>query len=344
MMIAGAAGIVAFLGILALHSMTFPDNRSPLAFVARTSGATLFSGDYSIILHYLAVLLGENIGFWFLVGNGVICASRLCWDSGTRSKGMALLSFSLPLLALAIYRDAYPYFFPFILAPVAVLAGFGAAQLSAVFKPLALTLLSISAIVAYVRALAHDNLHQRAVLAQVHRLFPQPVPYIDHTSMVSSYPKQGIFMSRWGMSDYRRKGEPIMLQIVSVKQPRFLLVTRDLLDVEKLDPAFSQSRRFGLLASDVRTLKDNYQRYWGPIYLPRLKLHGSGTLTVYIPGRYRLEAAGPVQFGSTVVGPGAVLSLHAGAYRFRTDGLASLRWAAPAPPRSRPPDRLFDGF
>jgi hypothetical protein len=304
----------------------------------------MFSGNYATLATYLPALLIKNVGFWLFVAAGVASACKFARNSETRRQGLELISFALPLLAFAVYRDVYPYFFPFILAPLAVLAGFGATRLVPLWRAAGLALIAASAVSAFLQGHLHGNSHQRVVLSEIHRLFPRPVPYIDHTSMVSSYPKQGIFMSTWGMTDYRRQAKPIMQDIIIERQPKFLLVTRALLDVEKLDPTWSQRLPSGLLAEDVQALNDNFVRYWGPIYLPALKLNGAGMLAVRIEGPYRLEQGSSIEIAGRRLAPGETVELKAGNYRFRATRPAVLRWAAPPPPTSAPPARLFDGF
>lgn len=343
-LLSAAAGIGSFVAIVGLHSTTFPSVASPLAFVARTSGATMVSGDYSSLMHYLPASIIRNVGFWLFTVAGIVGAGQLTRRPETRGQGLELLCFALPLMAFGIYRDVFPYFFPFILAPVAVLAGFGAMRATFLIRAAGIALLAASAVTAYVQGQLHGNAHQRLVLAVIHRLFPNPVPYIDHTSMVASYPKQGIFMSVWGMTDYRRQGRPIMKEILTGQQPKFILVTRQLLDVENIDPAASQRSRLGLFAKDVEVLRDSYVRYWGPIYLPGLRMHGRGVASVNIAGPYRLEHGSSVELAGSRLKRGEVVRLGAGNYPFRADEPALLRWAAPPPPSTPPPGRLFDGF
>jgi putative flippase GtrA len=343
-LLSAGAAVGSFLAILTLHATTFPSVASPFAFVARTSGATLFSGSYAILITYLPTIVIRNVGFWLFTVAGVVGACQLTRRPEVRRQGLELLSFALPLLAFGIYRDFYPYFFPFILAPVAVLAGFGAMRMPLMIRAPGLILIAASALSAYWQGLSHGNSHQRSVLAEIHKLFPKPVPYVDHTSMVASYPKQGFFMSSWGMTDYRRRATPVMPDIVARQQPKFILATRPLLDVEGLDPATSQKSPRGLLAEDVRTLQKNYVRYWGPIFLPGLRLDGAGILNVHIEGAYRLEQGRSVELAGRMINRGEIIRLGAGNYRFRATEPAILRWAVPAPPSSTPPERLFDGF
>lgn len=340
--------LVSFVGIIGLHAATFADPASPLAFVARTSGATMLGRDYSILLEFLRPALTANVAFWFILVFGILRAIALALEPVNREKGLMLLTLSLPLLSPLVYRDVYPYYYPFMLAPAAVLAGFGISRLfafrSGLYAWLALTIMALTVVWNYSVSLEQQNSQQRRVLAEIHRLFPQEVPYIDHTSMVASFPKQGFFMSRWGMTDYRNAGQPVMAAIIAQHQPRFLLATRALLNVENMDPEKSQRKRYGLLAEDVRALKANYLRYWGPIYLPGFRLHGNGTHPVSIAGRYKLEASGPVTIDNRSVYPDSMIELSAGDHRYIAEDLATFRWAAPPPPGERIPTQLFIGF
>ena len=60
----------------------------------------------------------------------------------------------------------------------------------------------------YVRVLMQDNSEQRATLAAVHEIFPEPVAYIDRCSMISRYNKVGFFMASWQIAEYLEKTYP----------------------------------------------------------------------------------------------------------------------------------------
>jgi putative flippase GtrA len=345
-LLSGVTALASFLAIIGLHAITFPDHASPFAFVARTSGATLLGGDYSIFLVYFTASLSGNLAFWVLLGAGVVGAAALTRSPIRRHDGLILLCLGLMLLTPLIYRDTYPYYYGFMIAPGAVLAGLGYALVSDIrnglYARLALAFLATSAVSTYVVSLRQDNAWQYRTLAIIHRLFPQPVPYIDHTSMVSSFPKQGIFMSGWGMSDYRHTGKAIMPAIIEGRQPRFVLVTRDLLDIDQIDPRASEAQPYGLLAEDVLALKANYLHYWGPLYLPGLLIAGDGNRRVRIAGRYRVNAA--VTIDGQGLEPGATVYLAAQQHRFHAPQPVTLRWDAPPPPAGKPPAQLFNGF
>lgn len=346
--VAALIALATFVIASSLHAATFPETASASAFVARTSGTLLFSGDYSITLSSLRGAGLANFGFWALALVGLGSAASLVRDPARRHEGLTLLALTLPLLSLTLYRDVYPYFFPFILPPIAVLAGYGFSRLydgrNRFYARLLLATMIVSASICYVQSLRQDLDSQRRVLTVVHDLFPSPVGYIDHTSMVSTFPKQGFFMSRWGMTDYRAAGHPVMARVIRDTQPRFLLVTRALLDVEGMDPARSQQNPLGLLADDVSALQRSYLRYWGPIYLPGFRLPVSGTQHVEIAGPYRLDATSAVTINDRLVSPGQTIDLEIGAYTFRAPAAAELRWAASPPPQWSAPEELFHGF
>ncbi len=350
----GVAACVTFVAILALHSASLADQASPTSFLGRTGGATLFTWDYTIISAYAVPILIRNMIFWFLIACALLALlfgkNQLRW-----TYRIALSSFAFTLTVPLIYSDVYPYYHPFLIAPVAVLAGFGFGWIqdflsSAPHRTRNMALFVVISLLLAGAALSaawrlDDRLEkQRGLLTQVHALFPEPVPYIDHTSMVSSFPKKGIFMSNWGMTDYRAADEPIMGAIIARDQPRFILQTRGTLAVDEISPEQSEAAARGLLAADVRSLRDNYQRYWGPIFLPGKVLSGNGTMDILIAGDYRAEATSPIVIAGSNVQPGETMHLEPGEYRYSAAGDARLVWDAPPPPASEPPANLFSGW
>ena len=243
-----------------------------------------------------------------------------------------------------IYSEVYPYFHPFLIAPISVLAGFGYARLRCVTRTALLVLLLFGAASAVWHRIDNGLAQQRATLALVHSLFPHPVPYIDHTSMVSSFPKKGFFMSRWGVTDYRKSGHPVMAATVRNDQPAFMLQTRALLAVDRITPEDSQRSEYGLFGADLDVLRDNYIRYWGPLFLPGKMLTGSGRTRIEIGGAYRVEGQGRLVANGRSYSDGEIVRLNPGEYAYAADGPLRLFWAAPPPPATPPPASLFSGW
>ena len=103
-----------------------------------------------------------------------------------RDERLALAAFLAPLLVLFFYRNTFPYFFVFLLAPIAVAIapalGWARKRYGAV--PLALLLTAGPLLLALQepRSVIDD---QSAMIDYVHREFPEPTGYLDYSGMIS---------------------------------------------------------------------------------------------------------------------------------------------------------------
>lgn len=350
---AGAA-LLSFGGFYLAHRLTFADPASTLAFLERTTGKTLVERDFSFVTATLRLALLQNPVFWLSALGGLLaCVFGIARSRGRDADRWTVLAFAAPLGSLLVYSESYVYFYPFILPPVAVLCGIGCAGLRRRgghgIAILATVLLVATLGAQYVSCLARDNQGQRQLLEVVHRAFPEPTPYIDRTSMVSAYPKRGFFMSFWGMTDYYRQGDPVMREILVRDQPRFLLANRRMLELDDLAPDEHGPGHFGLFEEDVATLRQNYIRHWGALYVAGKRVAAarapsSTVFEILVAGRYTVEAEDPVRLDGVRVQPGDVVDLAQGRHSLQTIGGGSaevtLRWgenlyrpAAPAPDR-----------
>jgi hypothetical protein len=212
----------------------------------------------------------------------------------------------------------------------------------------------VSMTVNYASALARDSSAQRQTLAAVHRMFPEPVPYIDRCSMVSAYPKTGFFMSVWGMSIYYRRGEPIMRSILEQDQPRFLLANRRMLELDDLGPEEHGPEHFGLFKEDLVVLQANFVHHWGAIYVAgkRLVLPGDRserTFDILVEETYTLESPLAVTLDGQPLAPGETIALEQGRHTMSAageGGEAVLKWGEHLyrPDEAAPEGPLFTGF
>ncbi len=261
-----------------------------------------------------------------------------------------LVALSLPLLSVVVYRNAFPYFFPFVSPPFMVLAAVGAAGLRRQGRlvPVVAAMLALATLQA-VLAWREDNAAQRATLAEVHRLFPTPVPYIDPHGMVSSFPMQGFFMSTWGLDSYRAAGVPRFATIIADARPPLLLANRATM---ALAVRYGASRPGALLPEDQQVLHETYVHHAGTIWLAGRALTGTGgalRFTMPFAGHYRLEASGPVTIDGAAITPGTVLSLDASPHVLIAGNGIALRlvWATESPDEALPDlpeDGLYSGF
>jgi hypothetical protein len=292
--------------------------------------------------YFTRTLAGDWVT-WAFVAIGAVVALRRDWRAAL---------FVLSLLPLLFYRNAFPYYYVIMLAPASVLAAIGVDQLRRiahhrasggdwlpviVSAPLALQAgLNLA-------ELRHDGQNdQRATVEAVHAIFPEPVPYIDHSGMIASFPKVNVLMSSWAIENYVSGGKGFMSSAISARRPPMLLANAAI-----LQPGSAAFDR--LLAEDRQYIESYYLRYWGAIYIAGAEADiDSGDairLEVPFPGRYRLDAAHPVVINGIRHESGAEIVIAEGrapyAVTVGSEKAQSVRlvWAdaLPRPPGDLPP-------
>jgi hypothetical protein len=195
----------------------------------------------------------------------------------------------------------------------------------------------------------HRPQAQRAALAAIHTIFPEPVHYIDGNAVVASFPWSGFFMSRWGIDNYRAAGRPVFAGIVARDQPPLLIADTPSLQAA-LVPGHPVIPEGELLPGDTAFLKAHYVQLWGMLFVPGKRFsaaaQGDEAFDIAVAGDYRLEAAGPAELDGQAIAPGAVVNLGLGSHRLAVApgaGEAVLRWAKALPPAAEPVE-LSDFF
>ncbi len=348
-------GVVAALltgALMYLHDLALPTT-------GPVTGQTLTSRTFRPLLDvtflprwdYLAESFQVDAATWIVIAAGLVFAVlRRRWAA------VACASSLLPLL---FYRNSFPYYYPVILAPVCVLASVAIEELERIatrgrdsappyWLPAAACIpLVLQAGVNLSWNLVDAVARERAVVAAVHQIFPQPVPYIDHSGMIASFRKVNFFMSTWGVSLYRERGISFMREALARDRPPLLLANR-----EELEPG---SAAFGmLLPEDQQLIRRFYLPYWGPIRVAgaqaMVPAHDTVQVALPFPGRYRLESAVALQVNGVkrapqeeveITGISAALSAPAA----NESVLARLVWAAAEPPPvEAPPSWVYLGL
>ena len=232
--------------------------------------------------------------------------------------------FTLPILSIFFYRNAYPYFFPFIVAPLMIVVSIGAQEVSQnVSRLFARSSISILVIYMVICTLGHaflysfhNQISQREIIATIHTIFPEPTPYIDRNSMISSYPKCGFFMSKWGIENYRRKGKPIFAQVLEECEPKFLIInSRQLVSVMIRRPP--KDPLLSLFDQDAKVLRANFIHHWGYIWVAG-KSFGPGIsaikFNIAIEGTYTVESPQPVTINGQQYKGGDYIFLSRGSH------------------------------
>lgn len=288
-----------------------------------------------------------------LVAGAIGVTIAIIWaKGGDRCRLLAVAGGGATLLCLPFYRNAFPYFFPFIMPPAMLLVAWIVEWSSLLRGRIGVMVLAISMLVPAAMVAKtwseRGRPPQRQVVARVHEVFPQPVSMIDHSHMIGSFPKRGFFMSTWGMANYRAN-PPIFANILQRETvPLLLLDSPRLAEAVGTLPARDPSDR--LHDEDRAILRENFIPHWGPIWVAGKRIEpagSSGQFEILIPGDYTLEGD-RLTIDGKQLDNGNVVQLVKGRHSFvaRSPTSRILRWGnnlrKPAGPEPTGP--LFVGF
>lgn len=313
--------------------------------------------------------LMNDLEVWaFLAAGGILTVLGL---ASTREANwfvrLEIAALAAPLGALLFYRNSFPYFYGFLMAPVSILVAVAWQALTTtrlegrtgpvgpMIKFLAIVILLFNLInQSTLRPWDKPLENQRHVLGTIHRMFPEPVPYFDGSSNIASYPQAGFFMSTWGMDSYRTAGKRAFARAIGEKSPPLLIANHLLLDLEY--KVYKPEMHYGhrLFAEDRAALEAAYIHHWGLIYVAgtRVALEDPAqatTANIAIGGLYTLEAEHPVVMDGRLVKPGESLALVRGPHLFTSPDaplLVTLRFGEDLyrPSEPAPEMPLFLGF
>ncbi|MGE4545479.1 MAG: glycosyltransferase family 39 protein [Pedobacter sp.] len=365
---------VLFISSLALTfglGFKLHQNMLPLPAVPTNQSLAHHASSKAIILseffprwEYFAGTLRNNPIIWALLGVGIIY-TILTLTKRQGKNGFLVLSFLVPLFSLPFYRNAFPYYYVFVIAPAVIFCGIlphylmqdfrktGSKALLLLFALISLPIAAGAGIHIF-KAFDRGNRSQAELLSQIHKMFPDPVPYIDGCSAVASYPKAGLFMSTWVMEEYLAAGKPVFRRILQEKRPQFLLVNIPYLDFDfpRENPFFKTN--YDLLEEDRKTLEENFVPYWGMILVPGKTLHFNRAgeqqiIEILIAGDYVLESNEQVFIDNAQKASGETIILSNGLHKVQAmtnNQTIVLRWSKVnyAPPTPSPTMSIFFGF
>lgn len=350
--IAGITGLVGYATLWQVHAASLaPD--APVASVAAHGpgyldkawdafNTVILSQSFFPRADYAVDWLGFSLFALALCLGGLFNFSRSEDANAAAPSPLAMLLFAAPLATLLFYRNAFPYFFPFILLPAALAAALGSSRL----KPGPLRVAVVAGMIVMMllqvpHSLSKGQSAQRETARVVHLLFPEPVKYIDRSSMIPSFPKIGPFMSTWGMESYLAGPGDAFVSAVAEHQPPLLLLNSPVLQ-EAVDPG-GPSLECGSTAARLRprdeaVLRENYIAHWGPVWVAGKTLSfNSGTFEILIAGPYTLECRGDRVVDGQTRTCGSVITLARGEHSWDGEE-ARLRWGNTlAVPKQLPP-------
>lgn len=228
---------------------------------------------------------------------------------------------------VSFYANSFPYFYAFILPPVAVALSIG---LSAMARSLGLAIvvvaLSAQAVVSSEATPRHVLPAQKQLLHAVHQIFPEPVAYFDFPGMVPEFPKANFFMTVWGIRKYRAGLEPTLTEVAREQVVPLLIVNQEMIqrNQSETDGAWE------LLPEDRLLLKNGYVPHWGPLWVAGhtfAKHESSGSFDIHAPGTYTVEGAA-ARIDGVLVQSGQTVQLARGKHKYAraSSDKITLRW------------------
>lgn len=292
-------------------------------------------------------LKSDSIGVFLIVVGFTMAIWTAIMRPALRRKSLVCLALALPLLSFVFYRNAYPYFYAFIMPSVMLLAGYAVERLrlSNMIIGFIGAILVASTGVQYVLRLAQNQDIQVQTLEVIHDIFPEPVKYFDRNGFVSSFPKTGFFMSSWGIRSYIKKGEPVFVQEMQHNTVPLLI------DNSPHISAALKGEPSELMSSDAQALRDNYIPHWGHIWVAGKRLVAgpeSQRFMMNIPGEYTIESHRPVTINGHIYTSESVIYLTRGSHSYESDSqeIVTLRWGhhLKRPIEIPLPGPIFKGF
>jgi hypothetical protein len=289
----------------------------------------------------------------------ILAGLSLMWMRHKRQSNVLLIVsvlFTLPIFCTFFYRNAFPYFYPFIVAPSMIAVSIGVQEIwENVSRKIAISLITIVLIYMVNNIVDQAHLYsyrnqtgQREVVSAIHTMFAEPTPYIDNNSMISSYPKCGFFMSSWGTENYRRRGKPVFEQVLKECEPKFLIANSYKLS-SALNSKSSETAPRALFDKDAEVLRANFIHHWGKIWVAGKSFRPSilpETFDIVIEGTYTVESSEPIVLDGQQYSDGDVVFLSTGSHVMGSSGhQVSLRFGDHLyRPDFVPTSRVYFGF
>ena len=262
-------------------------------------------------LGYVRVQAVQGLVFFV----GMLCAV-FAWRNQELSSAqkIALAGLAAPLLTLLFYRNTFPYFFVYLLAPVAVAISASWGLLVRRYGFYAVLVSFAAAPVIMAMTTPRDVLvRQAALIEYVHSEYPQGTGYLARSSMLPDYPRVISHLATGpGMAGYNLRKRPLIAEAFARGELPFILATGHLV----LFGLQGVQDAEGFLPEDVAIMRDHYVQQWGPLYREGEQIEpiaGKQDVTIPRTGRYILDGNSVIVDGS-LMEHGEIAVLDAGSH------------------------------
>lgn len=185
---------------------------------------------------------------------------------------LALAGFMLPLATLLFYRNTFPYFFVFLLAPVAVAIapalGLVRERYGSVFLAIFLSAAPIALAILEPR---HMIDRQRTLIDYVHREFPKKTGYLDYSAMIADYPRVFEHLTSGnGIRAYHDRGDAVVGMEIDRGNVPFIIANQEV--IQNALEGHPVPNTF--LPADLAAMNGNYVRQWGVLWREGTRVPG----------------------------------------------------------------------
>lgn len=344
---------ISFALAYALHRASLAHAHTDYADAASGIAESAFAaGVFASTWPFMSQAILANPATFASIALGLRHCAGEAMHAQTRARALVLISFAFPFATLFFYRNSYPYYYTFALAPAAVIAAFAFERMSHLWERAVWALVCCVFLALQIPgAIEPGQAAQRATLAAIQKIFPTPVPYIDRCGMVSDYPHIGFFMSTWGMQAYNARGIPVLRKaIMSDAPPLFVVVNTPILQDAFAPGTQDIAPQFRLSAQGARALRENYIHHWGAIWVAGKDLGEIGPsrkFPIVIAGRYTIESSAAVLIDHVRHAPSSTVLLARGNHEIESAApqRVILRYGDHLyRPSSPPPGDIFVAF
>ncbi len=219
------------------------------------------------------------------------------------------------------YVNSYPYFYAFILPPVAVSIYLAVEAAQTRYSVFALAIvMAVNGVANWAldeRGILHN---QRLVLETVRQNLPGPVTYFDCCASIGSWPSGNGFRTAWGVDQYLAATRPAFRDRM-LQEPVPLLIAGGWSQQVFQDSGPTDK----FLSEDVEALRNTYIPFWGPIHLAGIELRPleERKWEALVPGPYTVE--GSVAIDGAVYADGDTISIDRGTWELQETNGAQAR-------------------
>ncbi|WP_205693899.1 ArnT family glycosyltransferase [Croceicoccus ponticola] len=330
----GAIAIATFAIVFALHSAMLAPKVAAVdgsIGLANSAASRMFFIGRPNNLGSLIQGILTGLGLTSLV---VAAPFAIAKRAGSRAEKIALAGLLLPAVLPFVYENTAPYFYVFMLAPVAVACATSVAWLRPKIPAMVMTALLVALAIPVAigdNRTTIDN--QRRLATELDAMFPAPVAYFDHADVAPRNFKRNPMLTPWGYRGYLHRGVPVYRQTME-REPVPLLVPNWWV----LRGMLNGSDEF-FLPEDAKVLRENYLPFNGPIWLAGKTIAPgpAKAVEILVPGPYTVRDANVVIDGVNHA-IGAIVLLNRGEHRIAATGggtPARLVWGNRIEPRDR---------